>query len=296
MKRLGRAVLGWLVLGSAGSALAEPSAIVHVVRAGDTLTSIARDYYGEARRAAVLRDENGLGDDARMVPGMRLGIPYVQQHRVAAGDTWQRIAERYYGSAERAFVLMQANDAPADAPLVQGALVRLPYPLRHVVHSDESLASLAGRYYGDRRKASLIRAFNGGHAMLERGQLLLIPLLDLTLSPTRAQRLASAGASGPPGDELALALSRLGSYVQTGRFVEAVALGNQLLEQPLAADQQVTVQRELATSYVALGRVDLATAAFSQALAQQPELGLDPVRTSPRVLAAFEAAKHQQAR
>ena len=294
MRSLALAVIGLVALTLPCPARAEPRALVHVVRAGDTLASIARDYYGEPRRALVLRTENGLPDDVRMVPGMRLAVPYVQPHRVAQGETWQRIAEQYYGDAARASVLMHANDAvPAD-PLVEGAQVRVPYPLRHVVHADETLASLASRFYGDRRRATLIRDFNGGHAKLERGQLLLIPLVDLTLSPAGAQRIARDGTPGTSGDELAL--SRLASYVQTGRFVEAVALGNQLLEQPLPDAQQVAVQRELATSYVALGRTELATAAFSRALAQQPEIALDPVRTSPRVLSAFEAAKQQQAR
>ena len=293
MKTLVVALLGVLALALPCSGLAEARALVHVVRPGDTLTTIAREYYGEARRAAVLREENGLADDARVVPGMRVVVPYVQQHRVGPGDTWQRIVEQYYGTADGAHVLMQANDATADAPLVEGTLLRLPYPVRHVVRADESLAALASRYYGDRRRAALIRAFNGTQAKLERGQLLLIPLFDLTLSPTGAQRLARGGAPDTLTDEVAIGLSRVGSYVQTGRFVEAVALGNQLLQQPLAAEQQVTLQRELATSYVALGRSDLATSAFARALAQQPELTLDPVRTSPRVLAAFDLAKQQ---
>ncbi len=71
-----------------------------------------------------------------------------------------------------------------------------------------------------------------------------------------------------------------------------MSLGNRLLgTQSLTSTQVVTVQRELAVAYVALERTDLAEASFRAALALQPNLELDTVRTSPRVLEAFNRAK-----
>ena len=76
------------------------------------------------------------------------------------------------------------------------------------------------------------------------------------------------------------------------QFAEAVALGNRLLgTQSLSSTQVVTIEKELAVAYVALERADLAEAAFRAALALQPNLELDTVRTSPRVLEAFKRAK-----
>jgi hypothetical protein len=47
---------------------------------------------------------------------------------------------------------------------------------------------------------------------------------------------------------------------------------------------------------LALSREDLAVQAFAEALKKQPDLELDSVRTSPRVLKALELAKktHKQ--
>ena len=71
-----------------------------------------------------------------------------------------------------------------------------------------------------------------------------------------------------------------------------MALGNRLLGLgSLTSTQVVTIQKELAVAYVALERPDLAEASFRAALALQPNLELDSVRTSPRVLEAFNRAK-----
>ena len=59
----------------------------------------------------------------------------------------------------------------------------------------------------------------------------------------------------------------------------------------LTGNQVVTIQRHLGTAYVALGRMDLAVNAFRAALTRQPDLQLDTVRTSPRVMRAFEEAR-----
>jgi hypothetical protein len=47
-------------------------------------------------------------------------------------------------------------------------------------------------------------------------------------------------------------------------------------------------------AFVAVGRRDLAIAAYVEALSRQPDLELDSRRTSPTVLAAFDEARHQR--
>ncbi len=61
--------------------------IVHVVRPGETLASIAERYYGDPRRESVLVAENGLTSEggSAIVVGLRLSIPTVSYHRVKEG-------------------------------------------------------------------------------------------------------------------------------------------------------------------------------------------------------------------
>lgn len=298
------AALGfWLALSAlCAPASAQEQAYVHIVRAGESLASIAQSYYGNPRRDAVLIAENGLPEPSELTEGMRLVIPTVRYHRVAQGESWRAIAERYYGDPNRALALLKANNARANAPPEEGAQLLIPYPLRHVVRANESFASLAASYYRGRDELRLLRAFNGGRAKVARGQLVLVPLFDLTLSPAARERVEqTAGPSS--GDlqrvqaEVTRDIPKLRDHVLSGRFVEATALGNQLLGRgQLTGNQEISIERELATAYVALGREDLAISAFARALEKQPDLELDSVRTSPRVLSALESAKKQRAK
>ena len=289
----------------AGFGQAQEQAYVHVVRVGETLASIAQAYYGDPRRDAVLIRENGLPEADAPIEGLRLVIPAVRYHHVTRGETWRTIAERYYADPNRAVALLKANNSRGTQPPEEGAQLLVPYPLRHLAHANDTMASLSVQYYGH-DEHRLLRAFNGGKAKVARGQTILVPIFDLTLSRAGNDRVQSvATVDAPAGsDELRrvqASVSRdiptVREYVLAGRFLEATALGNQLLGRgQLTGNQEVSIQRELATAYIALGREDLAVAAFTHALDKQPDLELDSVRTSPRVLAALEAAKRGRSR
>jgi hypothetical protein len=129
----------------------------------------------------------------------------------------------------------------------------------------------------------------------------LIPIADLKLSVEGHKRVeqrlgvhVDAGEARAEQARIEQRISELREHVQHGHFVEAVALGNQLLGSGnVTGYQQNSIQRELATAYVALEREDLAIASFLKVLEKQPDLELDSVRTSPRVLRALFAARKQ---
>jgi len=279
---------------------AQDLAYAHVVKSGETLASIAQSYYGDPKRENVLVAENGLlaqGGTA-IVEGLRLIVPTVSYHRVQAGDTWKDLAQRYYGDPSRAVALLRANQAKPGSTPDEGAQLLIPYPVRHVMEQGESLITIAEQFYKDRNDVRLLKAFNASKAPVKRGHVLLIPLFDLVLSEEGRERLEAGGQRIEGGETRALQtkvdeqLPLLHEHVLKGRFVEAVALGNQLLGSgQLTGHQEISIQRELATAYVALGRSDLAVVAFGKALDKQPDLELDSARTSPRVLKALEDAK-----
>jgi len=276
----------------------------HAVQEGDTLASIAQRYYGDPTREAVLREANRMkGPSANgLVPGSWIFIPTVAFYHVGKDETWKSIAARFLGREMRAATLIEANSGNRRVEPDEGAELLIPYPLRHVVSPGETLTKIAKMYMPD-SPVSLkrIRQFNAG-ARIERGQVVLVPLLDLRLAGegrTQASEAftlaAGGGATKAAQDEVESSLPELIEQVQNAKFAEAVSLGNRLLgTQSLTSTQVVTIQKELAVAYVALERTDLAEASFRVALAMQPNLELDTVRTSPRVLEAFNRAKQPE--
>jgi LysM repeat protein len=288
----------------ATKAQAQAAVYTHAVQEGDTLTSIAQRYYGDPTREAVLREANRLKapGEGGLVPGSWLFIPTVTYYRVGKDETWRSIAMRFYGREARSAALIDANQGSRRVDPDEGAEILVPYPLRHVVAPGDTLAKLVKLYMADGAVSlKRLRQFNPG-ASIERGQVVLVPLFDLKLTGEgRAEasdvfaQAAGGGASRTAQNEAESELPELIRQVQEAAFAEAVALGNRLLGLGmLTSTQVVTIQKELGVAYVALERPDLAEAAFRAALALQPNLELDSVRTSPRVLEAFNRAKQPQ--
>ncbi|MFW2390646.1 MAG: LysM peptidoglycan-binding domain-containing protein [Polyangiales bacterium] len=273
----------------------------HAVQEGDTLASIAQRYYADPTREAILREANRMkgGGANALVPGSWIFVPMVSFYRVNKDETWKSIAMKFYGEPTRAATLIEANKGNRRVEPDEGAELLVPYPLRHVVAPGETLAKIAKLYMPD-SPLSLrrLRRFNAG-ARIERGQVVLVPLFDLRLAgegrgeASAAFALAAGGGAAKAAqDEVETSLPKLIEQVEKAEFAEAVSLGNRLLgTASLTSTQVVTIERELAVAYVALERADLAEASFRAALALQPNLELDTVRTSPRVLEAFNRAK-----
>jgi LysM repeat protein len=238
-------------------------------------------------------------DETGLLPGSWLFVPVVTFYRVGQDQTWKSIAARFYGIEARAALLIEANKGNRRVQPDEGAELLVPYPLRHVVAPGETLAKIAELYLPDTPSSlKRLRQFNPG-ARIERGRVVLVPLSDLRLAGEgRAEaseafsRAAGGGGAKEAQDEVEASLPELIRQVQEAHFAEAVAMGNRLLgAESLTSTQAVTIQKELGVAYVALERADLAEASFRAALALQPNLELDTVRTSPRVLDAFNRAK-----
>ena len=91
----------------------EPPAVYHTVVRGDTLSKIAREYYGVMRMYDHVFEANTpmLDHPDKIYPGQVLRIPPVAApvHTVARGETLGGIAKHWYGEAKKYTNIFEAN-------------------------------------------------------------------------------------------------------------------------------------------------------------------------------------------
>jgi nucleoid-associated protein YgaU len=273
------------------------------VKPGETLAQIAERMYGRVEMEQLLVAANGLsaGAGISIVPGMRLEVPAVSHYRVSAGETWPILAERLLGDPERSDVLALANDsmpwiAPAD-----GMEIVVPYNLRYVAEQNDSTLTIAYRFLGERDKAWMLDRYNHlkGDAV-RRGDVLLVPLTSLALTPEAKAEAANAGALvraeglGRAREAQRKAdseLPQLAGDVRGGRYVDAIARGNKLLGYgDLARPQLAAIHRQLTEAYVALDASGLAETACAAWREADPAAKIDPIDLSPKIVRVCTAA------
>jgi len=278
-------------------------AFPHVVRAGETLAQIAERVYGRVEMEQLLVAANALdaGGGLPIAAGMRLEIPAVAHHRVAAGETWTSLADVLLGHPDRSDVLALANSATPWIQPSEGQEIRVPYNLRYVVGAGESTLTIAYRFLGQRDKAWMLDRYNRLHGeMPRRGEVVLVPLTDLELTPAGKSEAAIAGAlvrsegAGRARDaqrKAEIELPLLAGEVRTGRYVDAVARASRLLGSgDLTRPQLAEVHGRLVEAYVALDAQGLAETSCLLWREADPSLVLDPVELSPKIVRACTSA------
>lgn len=302
-------VLGAL-LAVAAAALAsedDASAFVHVVTHGETLAQLAMRVYGTPRFETALVGANALDSHggSAVVAGQPLEVPAPGHARVKDGDTWPELARVHLGDARRAETLARANGGVSWVPPAEGQEIEIPAVVAHIVSDGETMSTLAARYLGDLNRGWELEAYNnrltdGGPSHLARGDVVLVPLLELSLTAEgkREARAAANRTLSEGGGQAFEAQRRAGAEIppiladlRAGRYVDVVAKANRLLGSgELSHPQLAAVNRALVEAYVALEAPGLAAgacAAWKENLLEP--LRLSPRTTSPKVRAACAA-------
>jgi hypothetical protein len=276
----------------------------HRVAPGDTLASIAEKYYGKIQYERLLVAANFL--DARggtpILRGMRLEVPALEHRKVARGDTWETLAAELLGSPSRADALSLANDSSPWLAPEEGSEIAVPYNLRVILGEGEQITQVAYRHLGDMTKAWMLDRYNGLEGRkLARGDVVLVPLTDLPLTPAGREALTqalgatcseAAGAGKRMQKKVAQEIPALVADVRAGRYVDAVTRGTRFVATGMLTEPQLAlVHQKLTEAYVALDAVGLATASCAEWRKRDPAARLDPALHSPKIIAACEHAQ-----
>ena len=182
---------------------------IHTVRAGDSVSTIAKQYYGDPAMAELMMRYNGrTGTTIRAGEKLKIGICEV--HKVGAGDTWSRLSSKYLNRTSAFPVVAALNGFTPDHVLQPGETIVMPVVLAHKLVRGDSLDSLAGRFYGNTALAGLLQTFNEleDPRRLTIGQTLQVPLITLVGRKNRIDGITArvsvpaaavkAGAVEPP--------------------------------------------------------------------------------------------------
>ncbi len=291
------------ILAVASMTSSDASAFTHVVSQGETLAQIAITFYGTPRFETALVGANALDahGGSAIVSGQPLEIPAPSHHRVEQNETWFELARIHLGNAKRAETLARANGGVSWIPPAHGQEIEVPAVVAHIAAEGETMSQLAQRYLGDINRAWELDGYNGrkGDQKLLRGDVILVPLLDISLTADgkKAARLAAERIRTEGSGQAYEAQRRaeadvppLLADVRAGRYVDAVAKGNRLLGSgDLTKPQLATIHRALVDAYVALDAQGLAAGACAAWRANAADGRLDARTVSPKVRAACGA-------
>jgi nucleoid-associated protein YgaU len=161
----------------------------HQVTANDTKNGLAQQFYNDVGMVEVIEIANHAAQ-RDLIVGEWLLIPdlaNVDGHQVVAGETWEVLAERWYGESSLWPIIAIANHMENQDPPVGQAIIHPRLNWRHSVVDGDTLWQLASYYYGDtgdqeRTKTMVDMVAAANHIddpdQLQVGQVLFFPSFD----------------------------------------------------------------------------------------------------------------------
>jgi LysM repeat protein len=173
----------------AGAAYAEGTATV-TYRTGkkESLELIAAEYYGDRDYGVFIAVENHLKKSPAAYT--RLKIPVSREITTAKGDTFASLAKQYLGDDRRAPFLADYNSMAVDESLATGTAVTVPFQVTYVSDTGETLAQIASRFYGDTKRADLLKRYNFlDSTAVDKGESIDVPALAVRVRPSKLPAL-----------------------------------------------------------------------------------------------------------
>jgi hypothetical protein len=274
-----------------------------MARAGETLEQLSQRYYGTQDKTIVIRAANGFvhPDNGRLTEGEPLEIPEVLYMRVGESDTWQTLANSFLSSPARAPFLAEFNGFDESKMPPVGAIIQIPFHLRHIFAADESLKTIVSLYYHNKISIDwLVRYNSPTKKKYGQGEVIIVPLMDLAFTDEEQARVDAFRANRYTRIDLMRqeaareTIASLKDDYETGHYVNMVAKASRLIGYGrLTVPQEIGIHNYLAYAYVALDEPDMARTAFRRALELQPDMELSAITSSPKILEVFKKAKRE---
>lgn len=159
----------------------------YVTKEGDTLQSLAKEYYGRSSKWKKIYNANKslAYASGKVKAGKKLQIPALL-YAVKKGDTLKDIAQRYFGAKSKWKLIYEANEdvITSSKKVKEGTNLVIQAPVIRAFYTTkkgDTLQSLAEKYYGTSSKWKMIYNMNKNKATasgtVKAGKELLIPAM-----------------------------------------------------------------------------------------------------------------------
>ena len=273
------------------------SVLRYRVKAGDTLPSLARYYYGDENKDLYIIMLNHLDPRKSLKTGSTVLIPFVTVFRVRKRETFRGLAARYLKDPQKAGALAILNGMDAGKVLKPGTIVKIPFALFYRVKRGDTLGRIAGRYLGDEKDAVFLKDYNRLKTLdsIRPGMTIVLPLMVAraprvrqTTPPVQREKIDTSLYSRDLHD--AVALYDRGDYSSSVEKLIGITLkvpADKILKKDL-----ITLHAYKAFDYIAMDETVAAKGEFMEILKLDPGFSMDPRVTSPKIISAFDEVKH----
>jgi LysM repeat protein len=268
------------------------------VKQGDSLELIAAEFYGDRTKAVFIMVANKLTHARPLRPGERLRIPVSREITTSPGNTFESLAASYLGNARRAAFLADFNGIPQDDNLPAGTPITVPFTIMHTAAATESISDIAKAYFGDGKRADMLRRYNFlEKSSLGKNESLIVPVYHVRLSAAKIPALdaGSKARRDRRRDASARVAKALPAARQAWKDGDFAGVKGALAELELDLDyldisDAVEVDVLLGAAHVAYDDAELALATFKRAIARQSQHVLRRYAYSPKILAVWRKA------
>ncbi len=283
-----------------GSSTSFASVLHYRIKRGDTLDTIARQYYGSDKKDLYIIMLNRLDPSRPLKPGRIILIPFVTVLTVRKHETFRILAGRYLKDPRKAGALALLNGREAGSSLRPGTTVRIPFELFYQVRPGDTLDALAETYLGDKKDAVFLRDYNRLKTLnsIRTGMVIAIPIMPERVRPVNGKKRTpqEPGKAEPVlyrKDLLAgIALYGRGDYTHSVEKLMDITIKvprDRILKKDL-----VTIHLYRACDYIALGENVAARGEFMELLKLDKNYRMNPRFMSPSIRAVFDDVKRQQ--
>ncbi|MBW2592476.1 MAG: tetratricopeptide repeat protein [Deltaproteobacteria bacterium] len=119
--------------------------IFHIIRPGENLARLAKQYYGDYKKYTIIAEYNNLEDAAQISVGQKIMIPEIAGgtpdgiekvdsdqkekfivHTLMYGESLSKLAQKYYGDYKRFDIIAEYNDMEDATRVKIGQEIKIP--------------------------------------------------------------------------------------------------------------------------------------------------------------------------